>query len=261
MDRNFDDLVDRFERKIYGGVKGAIRLAALERDLREHVPQLWQSKPLRVLDAGGGFGQFAGMFASLGHEVTLCDLSSEMLRRAAALHEQAYPGCSMDYVHGAIQQLAQQPEHQAGYDIVLCHAVLEWVEEPMSLVAALQQLAKPDGLLSLMFYNVHSLIYRNLIRGNFRKVERLEAGDFSIDTDTLTPMNPLKPLDVREQLVKLGMQPMAESGVRVIYDYMAKPAQQARTLEDIITMELRYSQREPFRSQGRYYHILAKQGQ
>lgn len=34
-DRHFDQLATRFAEKIYGGAKGAIRLAVLQADLRE----------------------------------------------------------------------------------------------------------------------------------------------------------------------------------------------------------------------------------
>ncbi|MEE4463214.1 SAM-dependent methyltransferase, partial [Azotobacter chroococcum] len=43
-DRHFDDLALRFAEKIYGGAKGAIRLAVLQADLSEALPE----RPLRV---------------------------------------------------------------------------------------------------------------------------------------------------------------------------------------------------------------------
>lgn len=52
-DRHFDQLASRFAEKIYGGAKGAIRLAVLQADLKEVLPQ----RPLRVLDIGAGLGQ------------------------------------------------------------------------------------------------------------------------------------------------------------------------------------------------------------
>lgn len=49
-DRHFDALAARFAEKIYGGAKGAIRLAVLQADLGEALPE----RPLRVLDVGAG---------------------------------------------------------------------------------------------------------------------------------------------------------------------------------------------------------------
>jgi S-adenosylmethionine-dependent methyltransferase len=55
-DRNFDDLADKFERKVYGGLKGDIRLAVIWRDLLSPVPQISHGSHLRILDIGAGSG-------------------------------------------------------------------------------------------------------------------------------------------------------------------------------------------------------------
>ncbi len=54
-DRHFDSLAARFAEKIYGGAKGAIRLAVLQADLAEILPP----RPLRVLDVGAGLGHMS----------------------------------------------------------------------------------------------------------------------------------------------------------------------------------------------------------
>ncbi|MDV7213008.1 SAM-dependent methyltransferase, partial [Azotobacter beijerinckii] len=66
-DRHFDDLALRFAEKIYGGAKGAIRLAVLQADLAEALPE----RPLRVLDVGAGLGHMALWLDERGHRVTL----------------------------------------------------------------------------------------------------------------------------------------------------------------------------------------------
>jgi S-adenosylmethionine-dependent methyltransferase len=64
-DRNFDDLAERFQRKVYGGLKGEIRLAVLWRDIEPLLPEV-NDKPLRILDIGAGLGQLAIRLAKLG---------------------------------------------------------------------------------------------------------------------------------------------------------------------------------------------------
>ena len=78
QDRNFDDIAEKFSRNIYGTTKGQLRQAILWQDLEPLLAQLGPG-PLRVLDAGGGEGQTAIKVAQLGHHVTLCDLSAEMV--------------------------------------------------------------------------------------------------------------------------------------------------------------------------------------
>ena len=60
MDRNFDELAERFERRVYGGLKGDVRLSVLWRDLLPIVQRLeQQGQPLKILDIGGGTTEVA----------------------------------------------------------------------------------------------------------------------------------------------------------------------------------------------------------
>lgn len=55
VDRNFDDIADKFTQNIYGTTKGKIREAVIWQDLNSLL-DLLPSKPLKILDAGGGEG-------------------------------------------------------------------------------------------------------------------------------------------------------------------------------------------------------------
>lgn len=79
-DRHFDELATRFAEKIYGGAKGAIRLAVLQADLKEALPE----RPLRVLDIGGGLGHMSLWLAEHGHQITFSEPAAPMLDGARA---------------------------------------------------------------------------------------------------------------------------------------------------------------------------------
>lgn len=66
-DRHFDELATRFAEKIYGGAKGAIRLAVLQADLAEALPE----RPLRVLDIGAGLGHMS-LWCSAARNSSAC---------------------------------------------------------------------------------------------------------------------------------------------------------------------------------------------
>ena len=89
VDRNFDDLSEKFARKVYGGLKGDIRLEVIWRDLLSVLPQLETQAPLRILDIGGGLGQLTVALAKLGHQVVYNDLSQQMLEAAQKLAAEA----------------------------------------------------------------------------------------------------------------------------------------------------------------------------
>ncbi|TPW15888.1 MAG: S-adenosylmethionine-dependent methyltransferase [Halothiobacillaceae bacterium] len=126
-DRNFDDLSHKFRRKIYASPKGIIRLAIVWEDLITALPDL-TSKPLRVLDVGSGIGQISLALAKLGHELVLCDHSNEMLTLAKEQFKTEAPDAKVTFIHSPIQQLTREIEGQ--FDLVLCHAVLEWLATP-----------------------------------------------------------------------------------------------------------------------------------
>ncbi len=252
-DRNFDDLARRFTDNIYGSPKGQIRLVILKEDLDTLLGRLPADTPLRVLDAGCGPGYLSLYLAQLGHEVVLCDHSAEMIQAAKQVFTEQAPDAEVTFIESAVQDLQQ---HVAGqFDLVLFHAVLEWVSEPLATLEGLSGLLRPGGFFSLLFYNRNSLVMRNLLRGNFRK---LAAGQYTGHPNSLTPTNPLVPEDVFAWLDRLGLTVLSRSGVRIIYDYLPRDIREQRSLDDIIEMERRFCRQEPFIGLGRYMHVLAQ---
>jgi S-adenosylmethionine-dependent methyltransferase len=259
QDRNFDDLAKRFKKNIYGGLKGDIRLAILERDFTDHIPTVpfgAATHPWRVLDAGGGQGQFSLKMAKAGHQVIICDISAEMLKLAEEQVVSAGLQANVQLIHCAIQDLPEllSPDEQQ-FDLVICHAVMEWMQEPRELLPYLLNHLKPEGYLSLTFYNLHSLIYKNLLRTNFKKIINQ---DFGGSKGSLTPINPLDPQQVMGWIGALPLNVLAQSGIRVFHDYIFNEEHRAREPEQLIQLELTFSRQEPYRSLGRYIHVLTQ---
>lgn len=257
-DRNFDDLAEHFSRKIYGGLKGRIRLAVLTADLTPVVARLMKARtrPLRILDVGGGLGQLSIQFAQQGHHVTFNDISPVMLDYARVKAREAGLEASIDWHCGPYQnlvELALEP-----FDLVMCHAVLEWLQEPALLIPALAPLIRSDGYLSLCFYNPASIIYRNLIRGNFNWVQ--QSGTYTADNGSLTPNNPCTIEQVRDWLAQSCLQIQTESGLRVFSDYVVEKRGGNQVPEQVLAMELEYSRQEPYKWMGRYLHVVAGKG-
>jgi S-adenosylmethionine-dependent methyltransferase len=259
QDRNFDDLAKRFKKNIYGGLKGDIRLAVLERDCTAHLsiaPFSAAAECWTILDAGGGQGQFSLQLAQAGHRVVICDISAEMLTLAQEKVDQLGVADRVQLIHCAIQDVAQHlPAEQQQFDFVICHAVMEWMQEPQSLLPHLLAYLKPQGYLSLTFYNIHSLIYKNLLRTNFKKIINRDYGG---SAGSLTPINPLEPQQVLGWIAELPLQLLSHSGIRVFHDYIFNEAHREREPQTLLQMELAFSQQEPYRSLGRYVHLLLR---
>ena len=174
-----------------------------------------------------------------------------MLAAAKQASAKAGTSTNMRFVHAAIQDLDTS---SMSYDLVLCHAVLEWTQEPQVVIEQLLRLLRPGGVLSLMFFNLHSTVFRSLIRGYLDKALQ---GDFKGSGQGLTPVNPLEPQWVLELLQRRDVSVFIKSGIRVFHDYMHKDVRDRRNESDIMELEMRYSRLEPYRSMGRYYHIVA----
>ena len=260
-DRNFDDIAKRFQKNIYGGLKGEIRLAVLERDFQEHFfyspfGETATEMPLRILDAGGGQGLFALRFAQAGHFVTICDISIEMLKLAEQDVIRMGLQKKVQLIHCAIQDLPQHlTAEECLFDVVLCHAVIEWVAHPQDLLPILTTYIKPQGLLSLTFYNLNSLIYKNLLRTNFKKIQ---TGDFAGSRGSLTPINPLDPEKIFNWLGFLPLHTLAVSGIRVFHDYIFNEEHRERDPKSVVELELVFSRKQPYQLLGRYIHVLSR---
>ena len=245
-DRHFDELATRFAEKIYGGAKGAIRLAVLQADLAEALPD----RSLRVLDVGAGLGHMSLWLAQRGHQVTLAEPAEPMLTGARQRFAEA--GQNATFIQAPWQELLGQL--QQPFDLVLCHAVLEWLAEPAAILPVLHQLTARDGWLSLAFYNKDALIYRNLLKGHFRKLRKQR---FAGEGQSLTPQRPLDPRELDTQLGEYW-QVESRSGVRVFHDYMPQEFQTKAELVDLLEMELAHRRHPTFAGLGRYLHWICR---
>ena len=254
-DQNFDALSSRFQKNIYDSPKGKIRLNILSRDLEETIPD-FNNGGLSILDAGAGQGNFSLKLAMNQHTLTLCDLSSIMLADAKELFKKNQCESDARFIHSSVQELSKYTKEQ--YDVVLFHAVLEWLAEPEETLRELLSFIKPNGYLSLMFYSRTGLIYQNLTRGNFNYVldEHLSGKGKS-----LTPTNPQNPEDVYSWIEKLELDILVKSGVRVFYDGMSRERRKQINNEQLFELEERFSRIEPYCSMARYVHVLCQKTQ
>ena len=248
-DRNFDKLVDQFEKRIYGTVKGALRLELLHEDLQElhH-----KTTKLEIFDAGCGMGQMALWFAQAGHKIVGCDISKKMLAKARKSFEEN--GLDTVFHHTPAQILAPTLPLQ---DLILIHAVLEWLADPLAALDIIAKRVKPGGHLSLLFFNHHGLIYRNAMYGTWRFDCLLDESWFG-KGKKLTPPHPQKPEMLISWLETHGFVVQQHTGIRVFHDYIMKEVLQKSDIQKLLALERKYCREDTFRNMGRYIHILAQ---
>jgi S-adenosylmethionine-dependent methyltransferase len=248
-DRNFDDLTKRFKNNIYGTPKGLLRLYALREDFDKF--KIGTKEPLSVLDAGGGMGQFSSELAAQGHSIELCDISAEMLAGAKSLFEEHNLSSQINLTHCGIQDIPEKFNQQ--FDLVMNHAVLEWLADPAEAIDTLYQQVKPGGWLSIMFYNVHGRTWRGLMNG---KLHAPATSTERMATEGISPQQPLEPQWVHDQLTGLGLEVKSWRGIRFVYDHMHQKIRDRVGLEAIAASESEFGYQAPYKDLARYVHML-----
>lgn len=248
-DQAFDDRAKHLQKNIYGSEKGKLRLAILQRDLAAVITdsEITGTKPQRILDVGCGAGLMSEWALTRGHQVQACDNSAVML---AEMQRRLGERANLKYAHTALQNLViEQP-----FDIVMCHAVLEWVEDKARFFDKLAESVKGKGYLSLMFYNAWAREFAQLVYGNFDYVDK----GFQVKQRVkLSPHWPCEPDVVESELQQRGLMVQVRSGIRIFYDILRDKAHYQQYPEAIIRHELRLSQAYPHWQMGRYVHLLA----
>ena len=150
MDKNFDSLAVRLEKKIYGTDKGYIRFELLKEDILDFCPGFTTAQ-WRILDAGGGTGRFSRFCASFGHEVVHCDISAEMLHMAYEKNREQNLEKKIQLVQTDLNHIRE--ETYGLFDLLLLHGVAEWMEKPKEAVRNSSRLVKPGGYASYLIYN------------------------------------------------------------------------------------------------------------
>lgn len=104
--------------------------------------QLGFVRNMKVLDFGSGCGETAAHLAQR-NAVTAVEPSADMLSQR---EEGGYVQLT-----GGIEQVQAMPD--AAFDMVLCHNVLEYVDDKAAYLRELSRVLKPGGLFSLVKHN------------------------------------------------------------------------------------------------------------
>ncbi|WP_369053553.1 methyltransferase domain-containing protein [Kineococcus terrestris] len=102
-----------------------------------------------VVDLGGGTGGLAVRVAGLGHDVVVVDPSPDALAALERRTVEAGLAGRVRSVQGDAADLASLlPAGSA--DLLLCHGVLEVVDDPLAALRAAHDVLRPGGRLSLL---------------------------------------------------------------------------------------------------------------
>jgi len=215
---------------------------------------------LRVLDVGMGQGTQALRLARAGHQVTGVEQDATMVAAA----REALAG-EPEGIRERVR-IVQGDGRDTGvhflpgsFDVVLCHGVLMYVEEPDAMLAGVARMLAPGGLLSLLVRNADALAMWPGLYGDWAGA--LEA------FDTVSYTNRLG-LEVRADrletltatLAGIAAPLQAWYGVRVFTDTAADDTEPRADVETRLAVEERAGRTDPYRRVAALLHLCGVRG-
>ncbi|MFC7816267.1 class I SAM-dependent methyltransferase [Streptomyces sp. NPDC057367] len=214
---------------------------------------------LDVLDTGGGSGNFAVPAARLGHRVTVVDPSPNAL---FALERRAAEADVADRVRG-VQGDARglfDVVERGGYDAVLCHGVLEYVDDPAEGVRNVVAALRPEGVLSLLAAGLGGAVLARALAGHFTEA-RQALGD---PDGRWGEGDPVPRRFTAEQLTGLveaaGLRVGAVHGVRVFADLVPGVLVDTEpgAMDALLELEAAAAELPAFHSVATQLHVLGE---
>ncbi|MGP4113114.1 class I SAM-dependent methyltransferase [Streptomyces sp. 4N509B] len=216
---------------------------------------------LSVLDTGGGSGTFAVPVARLGHQVTVVDPSPDAL---FALERRAAEEGMADRVRGLQGDTRDLLDvaGRGGYDVVLCHGVLEHVEEPqLALRTVAGALREDGGTLSLLAAGVGGAVLSRALAGRFTEARQV-LGD---PAGRSGGSDPVPRRFTRERLLELvvgaGLEPGRVHGIRIFADLVpgALVDTEPDALRALTRLEAEAAGMPAFQAVAAELHVVAEQ--
>ena len=254
-DVSFDGIANEFESDIYGSTKGAVRLAVLWSVLNDDVPAL-ADQPMRILDARRRIRAPGGTAGRTGAIQWSCATSP---RRCSPrqLREPQRPGSPMQSTSAICRFRGTRASLTERFDLVMCHAVLEWLDDPKSAVRDLALLVKRGGHLSLMFYNRFASLLKRTLAGDFGAAladyrtgpSRRGWGEGATALDNEVMVSWLEDQDLEVE---------ARAGIRIFHDHVVDKLRGPQRLAQLIELEKAVCRSEPFASLGQHTHLTCR---
>jgi S-adenosylmethionine-dependent methyltransferase len=235
---------------------GRLRSELAWENLRRFLPS--NTSKRRALDVGGGTGTASVQLARMGYEVVLLDSSEEMLRIARKQAEVASVAGRISFSHGDTGRLSELFDTQS-FDIVVCHNLLEFSENPSAIVQDIANALRKDAVLSILVRNRAGEVLKNAIKSHDWKVAVANlTAETVVDSLYDEPVRVFALAEVDDLLARAGLEVVAEHGVRVFSDYVDLENLADAVFSQIFESESALGMRPEFAAIARYIQVIAR---
>jgi SAM-dependent methyltransferase len=220
-------------------------------------PVVSAGSPLRVLDVGGGSGMFAVPLARLGHDVTVVDPSADALATLRRRADTAGVGALVHGLQGDGDLLHEvlPTAGSDGFDLALCHYVLEVVDDPAVTLGEIARALRPGGQVSVATVNRAGAVLARAVAGHPVEALALLEDRDPAPARSKPASRRFSPEDMLALVDGAGLRPGPWRGVSVVADLLE--ATSGAEPGAVRALELALAERSPFRDVATGLHVLA----
>ena len=214
----------------------------------------------RALDVGGGTGPLALRLAALGFEVELLDNSEPMLALARKEAQAKALSGRISFRQADANGLAGLFE-PSSFDVVVCHNLLEYMQDPLAVLRTLVQVLKKDAksMVSLLVRNRYGEVLKAAIkRRDLELAKAALCAQTVVDSLYGQPVRVFDPVDVSRMVEQSGLELLALRGVRVVSDYLDCEALTEDAYQRLLDLELLLGAQPQLAATARYTQIVAR---
>lgn len=210
--------------------------------------QLGDPEKKRILDFGSGEGITANHFAEK-NDVTAIEPSEEML-------SQAWKDYEYTQIVGEVSALSAFGDET--FDIIICHNVLEYIDDKETVLKALARVLKKDGLLSVVKHNrAGRVMQMAVLLDNFEKANALLDGENSV-ASKFGEIRYYEDADILQWEPELMISEVL--GIRTFWDLQQNQEKHGdeEWQEQMKQLEMRVSQISEYRDIAFFHHLLLR---
>ena len=202
----------------------------------------------KILDFGSGEGITANHFAEK-NDVTAIEPSKEMLSNAWKDYEYTQ-------IVGDVNALSAFKNET--FDMIICHNVLEYIDDKAAVVKALARVLKKDGIISIVKHNrAGRVMQMAVLLDDFEKANEILDGKDSTASKFGT-IRYYEDNDITNWEPQITISDIL--GIRTFWDLQQnqqKHGDEARQ-EKMLQLELRVSQMREYKNIAFFHHLLLK---
>ncbi|MBD5534785.1 MAG: methyltransferase domain-containing protein [Lachnospiraceae bacterium] len=238
-------------------------LRVLTEIVRRSVLEAVKEHHYKILDAGGGDGKLGIMFAQLGHDVTVVDISQRMLDIGITRIKEEEVKGKIQFIQGDLENLDFLPDEE--FDFIICEgSVISFLPNPDLGLKEMYRVMKTGGELFICAQNrnffmwiSHSFPIVKKVLKTGRVYPQINAGaDYKCSSHSYT-MSEFKHVvnEAGFKITRVGSRYMIANRID---DKQGRLNTDPDFFNEVLEMELSLCWNEDFVQQGRILTIIAQ---